>query len=234
MLCKIADVLVEIPAVGDLTDRCQAYLCDQNAPPDMILDGSLPPKEKWPDLSEDLRIYLATGFRFSRDLLKFGGFYLHSSAVLADGRVYLFSGPCGMGKSTHARLWLDRLPNARIINDDKPALRCVDGVWYAYGTPWCGKDGINSNERAPLGGICFLRRGSQNRIRRLPSLEAVKNIFSQTTYQFKSQENMLLLMDTVDRLVQNIPVFELECLPDSEAAALSYNTMSIAAKEAGL
>ena len=77
MLCKIADVLVEIPAVGDLTDRCQAYLCDQNAPPDMILDGSLPPKEKWPDLSEDLRIYLATGFRFSRDLLKFGGFYLH-------------------------------------------------------------------------------------------------------------------------------------------------------------
>ena len=234
MRCKIADIIVEIPAAGDLPQRCQEYLCADDVAPDMILDTSLPPAEKWPDLTQEQRIYLATGFRFSRDLLKFGGFYLHSSAVLADGRAYLFSGPCGMGKSTHARLWLDRLDSARIINDDKPALRRMDSVWYAYGTPWCGKDGINRNEKVPLGGICFLRRGEQNRISRLSGLDAAKNIFGQTTYQFKSQENTLLLMELVDQLVQEVPVFQLECLPDLDAAKLSYETMSAAAKEAGL
>lgn len=234
MRCKIADIIVEIPAAGDLPQRCQEYLCAGDGAPDMILDTSLPPAEKWPNLTQDQRIYLATGFRFSRDLLKFGGFYLHSSAVLADGRAYLFSGPCGMGKSTHARLWLDRLDSARIINDDKPALRRMDGVWYAFGTPWCGKDGINRNEKVPLGGICFLRRGAENRISRLSGLEAAKNIFGQTTYQFKSRENTLLLMELVDRLVQEVPVFQLECLPDLDAAKLSYETMFAAAKEAGL
>lgn len=234
MRCKIADIIVEIPAAGDLPQRCQEYLYAGDGAPDMFLDTGLPPAEKWPDLTEDQRIYLASGFRFSRDLLKFGGFYLHSSAVLADGRAYLFSGPCGMGKSTHARLWLDLLNSAQIINDDKPALRRIDGVWYAFGTPWCGKDGINRNEKVPLGGICFLRRGAQNSICRLSGLEAAKNIFGQTTYQFKSRENALLLMELVDHLVREVPVFRLECLPDLDAAKLSYDTMSAAAKEDGL
>lgn len=44
----------------------------------------------------------------------------------------------------------------QVFNDDKPALRRLDGRWYAYGTPWCGKDGINLNQKWPLGGICFL------------------------------------------------------------------------------
>ena len=36
-----------------------------------------------------------------------------------------------------------------------------------------------------------------------------------------------------DKLVQMIPVYEMECLPNEEAARLSYETMRRGAEEAG-
>ena len=40
----------------------------------------------------------------------------------------------------------------------------IDGKAYAYGTPWCGKDGINQNKKVPLQGICFLIQSKENNI----------------------------------------------------------------------
>ena len=53
-----------------------------------------------------------------------------------------------------------------MVNDDKAflALR-PDGVW-AYGSPWMGKHGIGTNISVPLKGICFLQRGTENRIQK--------------------------------------------------------------------
>lgn len=101
----------------------------------------------------------------------YNGLMLHASAAALGGRACLFSGPCGRGKSTHTRLWQQTFGEAvQVFNDDKPALRRLDGRWYAYGTPWCGKDGINLNQKWPLGGICFLEKSQENRIRRPPEL----------------------------------------------------------------
>ena len=83
-----------------------------------------------------------------------------------DGQAYLFSADSGVGKSTHSRLWQQVFGDQRvtIINDDKPALRLRDGVWYVYGTPWSGKYGLNHNLCYPLAGICFLERSKTNKI----------------------------------------------------------------------
>ena len=160
---------------------------------------------------------------------------LHASAVELDGRAYLFSGPCGMGKSTHTRLWQQTFGSAaQVFNDDKPALRCVDGKWYAYGTPWCGKDGININMKVPLAGICFLKQAPENRIRHLSPVEAVQKIISQTRRKFAQVENLDLMLRHVEKLAFEIPVFELENRPESEAALLSYETMRRKAEEIGL
>ena len=131
---------------------------------------------------------------------------LHASAVVVDGYAYLFSGPCGVGKSTHTALYRSAFPEAVIINDDKPALRCLDGVWYAFGTPWCGKDGINVNMSAPLAGICFLHRGD-TLLRRLTTLEAVPQILKQTNGR-GSVKATQLLMGHLDHLLRSVPVFE--------------------------
>ena len=74
---------------------------------------------------------------------------LHSSAVVVDGYAYLFSADSGTGKSTHTGLWKQHFGDrAYIINDDKPAIRKVDGEWYVFGTPWSGKTDTSVNPRA--------------------------------------------------------------------------------------
>ena len=79
-------------------------------------------------------------------------------------------------------MWREAFGHDKVLmlNDDKPALRLENGRWYAYGTPWSGKSGINQNKKVPLGGICFLKRGEDNRIRRLSAAEAVPLMFMQT------------------------------------------------------
>ena len=140
-----------------------------------------------------------------------------------------------MGKSTHTRLWQQEFgPETVVFNDDKPALRYLDGVWYAYGTPWCGKDGINSNMKVPLAGICFLKQASENRIRRLSEAEVLQRLLPQTVWNYRTQERVAQVMVHLDQLITKIPVFELENRPEAAAAQLSYTTMRRAAEEMGL
>lgn len=235
MLCRIAELLTEIPATDDMIVRCREYLTHDADGADIVIRAELYKPDMWEHLSEDDNIYLQSGFMFYRKLLRYNGLMMHSSAVEMEGRAYLFSGPCGMGKSTHTRLWQQVFGDkAQVFNDDKPALRRLEDRWYAYGTPWCGKDGINQNKKVPLGGICFLRRGEENSIRRLEPLEATKYILSQTTRKLNKVENLDLLISHVDKLVREIPIYELFNKPVPEAAQLSYETMRRGAQEAGL
>lgn len=232
MRCCIADLIVEIPEAGGMAPRCQAYLTLRTEPADIRICQEDYELSWWKTDDEALATYMESGVQFYGHLLRFQGMLLHASAVAMDGKAYLFSGPSGMGKSTHTRLWQQQFgAAAQVFNDDKPALRLLDGHWYAYGTPWCGKDGINQNRKVPLGGICFLKRGDENRMRRLPAAEAVPLIYGQTMYRLHKQENALRLMSAVDALVRRIPIFELECLPNLEAAILSSRTMMSAAQE---
>lgn len=234
MHTNIADVITSIPPIGDMEIRCASYLSDVEGVPEIIIDSKKINFQNHPDVSSSMLIYLSTGTQFYRQLLKYNGMMLHASAVALDGRAYLFSGPCGMGKSTHTRLWQQIFgEKAVVFNDDKPALRRLDDRWYAYGTPWCGKDGINVNMKVPLAGICFLKQASENKIRRLNSLEALQRLLQQTLRKLKP-ENMDLLTGHLDNLIREIPIFELENLPVPEAAKLSYETMSRAADEMGL
>lgn len=235
MLFSIANLIVEVPEVGDMVPHCKEYWCPDGDDPDIVIRVEDFRPDKWQELTEDLYVYMETGSIFCRELLKHNGLYLHSSAVAKDGRGYLFSAPCGTGKSTHTRLWQQVFgENAKVFNDDKPALRLLDGTWYAYGTPWCGKDHININMKVPLAGICFLKRGEENRIRRVSQQEAIAKILWQTIHKFKSTENMDRMLSHVGKLVQMIPVYEMECLPNEEAARLSYETMRRGAEEMGL
>ena len=218
-----------------MAPRCRDYLWNKNDGADIIIRTDLLRPEAMPGASEELVEYLQTGTYFYIQLLKFSGMMLHSSAVEADGKAYLFSGDCGAGKSTHTRLWQTVFgEKAQVFNDDKPALRLIDGRWYAYGTPWCGKDGINQNRKVPLAGICFLKKAGENKIRRLSAAEALPRIIRQTQHKFYKPETTHRMLALVEELVSQIPVFELENRPEPEAAWLSYETMKLAAEECNL
>lgn len=234
MLCRIADLLVDVPEAGGLAPRCRDYLCTHDGAPEICIDPRRYRPEKRKNYpSEESFAYMESAYQFYLQLVDFGGFYLHASAVTLDGRAYLFSGPCRAGKSTHTRLWQQVFgPEAHIINDDKPALRLVDGRWFAYGTPWCGKDGINQNEKAPVAGVCFLKKAPENQIRRLERPEALQKILSQTIYKFDDVKRLDLLLGHLDGFLREVPVYELENKPEPMAAFLSRDTMLRGAQEA--
>ena len=236
MICRISDLIVNVKEVGSLAPYLQNYRYEGTRPADIVIDPKqYDPKFYGPLLSGSDVEYMESGRIYHCGLLRHNGFYLHASAVEYEGKAYLFSAPSGTGKSTHTRLWQQHLGDkVRIFNDDKPSLRRLEETWYAYGTPWCGKDHININLKVPLAGVCFLKQGPENHIRRLNSQEAVNKILSQTIRRFHSGERLDLLLGHLDKFVREIPVFELENLPVPEAAKLSYETMRQAAEEMGL
>ena len=189
-----------------MSSRCEEYLAKTNEKPDIIIKEEKYNISRWPSLAPEYLAYMDSGWQFYSKLIRFGGMMLHASAVELNGEAYLFSGPSGIGKSTHSRLWTSLFPEASIFNDDKPALRLIDGVWYAYGTPWCGKDGINRNIKAPLKGICFLRRGESNSMRRLSPIEAIGAIFSQTQSRFANSDALGGLTTVIEQLIRDIPI----------------------------
>ena len=226
MLCKIADWYVEVPAAGNMEQRCAAYRVDEAAEPDIVIRESDFEPQRWEGCDENVIAYMETARLFYWDILRLGGMMLHSAAVEYQQRAYLFSGPSTVGKSTHTRLWRELFGDeVQFFNDDKPALRCVDGVWYAYGTPWCGKDGINQNKKVPIAGICFLKQGYTNEIRKITAQEAMVHTISQSTKKLPAADKMTDLLATVDALVRQVPMYELENKPEPAAAQLSYETM---------
>lgn len=228
MLCRMADLTVSVPTADGLADRCAPYRCGEVETPDIVIHADRYRAERYdPRIRQSTVAYMESAYQFYRQLLGFDGFYLHASAVALDGKAYLFSGPSGMGKSTHTRLWQQVFGERAIVfNDDKPALRYIDGQWYAYGTPWCGKDGINQNMCLPLAGICFLQQAGENRIRRLPAIQALTRFLTQTIYKELDAAEMGLLMASADRLLREIPVFELENRPEPAAVLLAHAAMS--------
>ena len=236
MLCKIAEILAEVPTADGLYDRCRDYLWKDGGEPEIIIREDAYRSERYDQrLGSATVAYMESAYQFYLKLVEFSGFYLHSSAVVMDGRAYLFSGPCRAGKSTHTKLWQSTFGSkALIINDDKPAIRYINGQWIAYGTPWCGKDGINENANAPLAGVCFLKKSAENRIKRLDAMDAMQKILCQTIYKFDSAEQLDYLLGLLNRFLTDVPVYELENRPEPAAARLSYETMRQGAEEMGL
>ena len=236
MRCKIAELIVDVPEAEGLALRCEHYACPDAPEADIVIHENAYRTDRYhPKCPSSMVAYMESAYQFYQKMVEYGGFYLHASAVVLDGKAYLFSGNPGMGKSTHTRLWQTTFgPGARVINDDKPALRLIDGIWYAYGTPWCGKDGININEKAPVAGVCFLKQAPHNAIRRMSSQEALENILKQTIWKFSDPVALNAVLGHLDQFLKMIPVYELENLPVPDAARLSYETMRQGAEEAGL
>ena len=223
---KIAGLQVKMDSFGRTVAQAEAYLTEKPEHVDMVVTGNAEGlQQRAPHLDLDSCEYLSTGGSFYRGLLDFDGMLLHSSAVMLDGKAYLFTAPCGTGKSTHTQLWLQVFgQRAAILNDDKPALRLENGVWYAYGTPWSGKTDQNINTRVPLAGICVLSRGAENKIYPHEGKQAIHDILEQTARSVDSAF-MIKLLRLLDRLITQVPVWKLECNMDPQAALVSYGAM---------
>ena len=153
-------------------------------------------------------------------------FIMHAAVIEVDGQAYAFTARSGTGKSTHISLWKRLLGDrVQIVNGDKPIIRLDNGVFYAYGTPWCGKEGWNRNVRAPLNGLCFVERAEQNRIEKMPLPDAASRIMKQILIP-KDAMGAINTFDLVDKMLKNVNCWLLGCNISLEAAEVAYKAMS--------
>ena len=211
---------------GLVYERSRAYLAEnQNEKADFFVgvpEDVLKEKQKrLSHLTLDECDYIYCGEMFYYKLLDFDGMLLHASAIEKDGYAYLFSAKSGVGKSTHTDLWRKVFDGVRMINDDKPALRRINGVLHACGTPFSGKDDESLNIHVPLRAVVFLERAQENSIERITAKEAIPLFMSQTLRPAK-KEQMLKLLDMLDGVLKETPVFKLKCNMSDEAAFTAY------------
>ena len=155
----------------------------------------------------------------------YDAFLIHGSVLSVDGCAYMFTAPSGTGKSTHARLWREYLAGrVLMINDDKPLVHIHDRTAEAFGTPYCGKEGLNTRTSAPLKAICILERAEENHIHSITFREAYPDIFRQT-YRPHNREALMRTLGLLDKLGGLVKVYRLGCNMSINAAELAYNTM---------
>lgn len=135
---------------------------------------------------------------------------LHSAYMCRNGKAVLFSAPSGTGKSTQADLWT-KYRKTRTINGDKSLLHKNRDGWYAYGWPICGSSEICHNEAYPIEAIVMLHQSEENTIERLDLAKAVKRLLPQITMNMWNMEFQLKVMDLMEDLAGDVPVYELGC-----------------------
>ena len=225
--CKGRTCKQGIPYLSENQDENQHIDITVHVTPEAVAKAV----EEHPELNTDNWDYMLTGRDFYARLLKFDGILLHSSCIVVDGVAYAFSADPGTGKSTHTQLWLKRFGDrAYMLNDDKPALRIIDGKVYACGTPWSGKYDYSTPAVAPLGGICFLERSEDNWIRKAETKKAVYNIFSQTVRNL-GPNAMNKLFDILEVMFAKVPIYEFGCNISEEAVDVSYQAMKRSLEE---
>lgn len=155
-----------------------------------------------------------------------GAIAIHSSVIVKEHQGVLCLGESGTGKSTHTRLWRENIEGARLLNDDSPIIRVVDGQVRVYGSPWSGKTPCYVNKNVPVRGLLRLSQAPHNKIRRLPALMAIGAILPSCPPAF-AYDNALqdYICNTVSEIISHTPAYHLECLPDAAAAELSYSTI---------
>lgn len=228
---RVAEITVEVHSLyADVKEMCREYLCEDK--PDVVIviteEDIGNERKRYPDGEKMAAGYietLAVYRKLAEAVLDHDILLIHGSAVAVDGRGYLFLAPSGTGKSTHTRLWREYFGDrAEMINDDKPLLRMEENQILVCGTPWNGKHRLGTNKNVPLQGLCILRRGKANKIRRVSAKEAYADVLRQIYRPLADREKMEKTMELMDKILR-LPLYYMECTISVEASKMSYEKM---------
>lgn len=231
---KIADIFVEMePKYKRLKKYAEKYLYTGDEVPETVMKVEISEEvmkmknEQHSYLTAEECEYIFFGACFAARILKYNGFVLHSSAIAYDGNAYLFSANSGTGKSTHTGFWQEVFgkENVVYINDDKPAIREINGVFYAAGSPFSGKSDLSNNIIVPLKAVCFIHRSEQNEIKRLSSSEAMELLFGQILRPTRP-ESINLLFEILDSFFTKVPVYSLGVTYSPDSAKFAYEALN--------
>lgn len=158
-------------------------------------------------------------------------FVFHCSYLDFEGKAILFSGPSGIGKTTHTNLWCQYLPDqAKVLNGDKCLLSREGNTFYANGWPICGSSGICHNECREVRAIVLLQQAPENRLIEEKKILTFRRVLEQLTVNYWNREFTDAAMTFADSLVSTLPCFTYGCNISREAVDTLYQQLITANK----
>lgn len=137
----------------------------------------------------DLRLYLNW-------LASFGDIVLHASGFVHKGKGYCFLGESGRGKSTLVRD-LAGEPGLTVLGEDQVILRCLDGQFRIFGTPWHSEPEFCSPMDAPLEKMFFLDRAKEKTTWEMTPMEVTTRIIQTAFVPWYRNECLPLILERI-------------------------------------
>ena len=230
LVIKIADIAIGLDNRYEFIEKFAVdYLSDEQ--PEFIVsatDEDIEAERKiaeanYPaDYLESIVMYR----KIAEKLSEYEALVFHGAVIEVDGKAYAITAHSGVGKTTHVRLWLREFGDrARILNGDKPILRVINGKIYACGTPWRGKEHYGVNAMRELCGIAFLDRGLENRAYKIDTNGITLKFMNQIYLGKKDALMLSRTMRLADKILKCVPLYQLECNMDPEAAHVAYRAL---------
>ena len=142
-----------------------------------------------------------------------GGFLVHASSAIRNGRAFLFSGVSGAGKTTISRL---APPDAALLTDEISYVTCENGAYFAIGTPFFGELArAGENLKAPIDTFYLLAKGIENKIEPIAGASAVRALMANILFFARDPEFVELVFDSALDFASRVPVRQLTFAPDS-------------------
>ena len=231
MLYSFAGLIIDIRFHHDFGKQlCSRYVYEGTEAPDFTIevDEQMMAAERKFDIynsSDGVIESLAAYREICNRAYAYGCMFMHCSAISYKGNGVLFTAPSGTGKSTHSALWRRYFGEAvQIVNDDKPFLRFGENSVEVCGTPWDGKHHRSNNICVPVKAIVILSQAKKNRIYKTDAKQALYHILNQT---IRPDDPALMntVLDFCEKLLQQVPVYALECNISEEAVLTDYNAI---------
>lgn len=141
-----------------------------------------------------------------------GGFLLHASSAVRNGKAFLFSGLSEAGKTTMARL---APGDVTLLTDEASYVRKVDGRYTAFGTPFAGELGVaGANISAPIEAVYLLAKGPESRIDEIDPAVAVRRLLRNILFFAHQPDLVRQVFESACAFVAAVPVYQLTFFPD--------------------
>ncbi|MBQ3190519.1 MAG: hypothetical protein IJA95_09750 [Bacteroidaceae bacterium] len=153
-----------------------------------------------------------------------GAHILHCCFLYYHGQAILFSGPSGIGKSTHANLWCQYITETHVVNGD----RCLiyqneKGQYLASAWPICGSSNICFTETYPLKTIVFMGQAPHNEVVNVRPMQLFKQLSSQITINWWNKQQVGRTLDELQQMLGQVKMCNYACNLTSEAPKTLYN-----------
>lgn len=159
----------------------------------------------------------AVGLSLAAVLPRVNGILIHASGIELGGGGHIFVGPSGAGKSTIA----ENATGARIIHDDRIALRKKESTWKAFSVPLADNHGtVPGAYCASVMGIYILHKGKKLGLERRRKSVTFSQLIEQTICPFDRVTDHVACVESLFLLLEDNDVEHLIFRRKSDFARL--------------